>query len=56
MVDSLNKLNTNILMFLLIVIGALMIIGGHEAAGSSLITGSFAIFKQQTQSPTTGDK
>lgn len=44
-VAAINTIRSNVWAVFLIVLGAGLLLKGHDAAGTSLITGSFAIIK-----------
>lgn len=44
-IAALNTIKSNIWAFLLILLGAGMVLKGHENIGGMLVTGSFAIIK-----------
>lgn len=52
-VQALNSLNSNFLMLLVMAAGVWLTLHGHEAIGSNLLVGSFAILRSTTTSQQT---
>lgn len=48
-IQAINAIKSNVWMVFLILIGTFLIVRGHDVAGTSLITGSFAIIRSSTE-------
>lgn len=53
MIQAINSLHSNYLMLLVLGAGVWLTVHGHEAVGSNLIIGSFAILKTSATPPST---
>lgn len=55
-VDALNSIKSNVWAVVLILVGCVLVLHGHESVGGSLSTGGFAVFRNTAEESHTDAK